>query len=136
MLYQMPPPSCLSTGNEVLLLLRILTALLIILSIQIFVYFSPFRLFVIINNPEPLSQYPGTQRCFLKCIHECRGQKKHVVIKKVDLGAWAEFYQATCQEEVEHCVISTSLAIVPRIDPSSTTASCKTNNKILKTCGL
>lgn len=64
------------------------------------------------------------------------GKKRDVLLKKVDLGAWVEFYQATYQQEVEHCVNSTSLAIVPRIDPSSTTVSCKTNNKILKTCGL
>lgn len=43
------------------------------------------------------------------------------MISKASLGAWGEFYEATHQLEVEHCGKSTSLAIIPGFNPSSTT---------------
>lgn len=48
-------------------------------------------------------------------------ERKDIVIKEANLGTWVELYEATYQQEVEPCGKSTSLAIIPGFDPSSTT---------------
>ena len=73
---------------------------------------------ILINPPESLSLKDVFCNAFMTAKKK---ERKDIVIKEANLGTWVELYEATYQQEVEPCGKSTSLAIIPGFDPSSTT---------------